>query len=221
MDVSYNSSGSYVEPITEYDIAAATAVKLGQVVKLSAGQVVLAVAGETGAILGIAAEDHSGSAEALNPRANGTRIRIFDSPSAVLQCAAPQNTATGGSTTTFVVSGLSNLADDDLNGGVIKLVSKAAASTNPDAPGTEYPITDFTAATGTITVAAITGGFFAGDICEIYPPAGFQKGNFDATISKLILTASSALPVRVAGRDTDRHLLFFDVALHARANKAS
>lgn len=221
MDISYNNSGSSIEPVNEYSIAAATAVKYGQVVKLAAGLVVLATAGETGAILGVAAEDHGGAADVLNPRANGTRIKVFDSPGAVMQCAAPKATATGGSTTTFVCSGLNSFADDDFNGGVIKLVSKAAASLLVDPIGTEYPVTDFTNATGTFTIAAITGGFVAGDICEVYPPSGFAKGNLDAGISKLILTASAALPIRVNNRDTNRHLLMLEPVLHQRGSKAS
>lgn len=221
MKVAYDLTGSPIPSIREYDIATGTNVALDQVVKLSSNKVVLATAGETSAILGIAAETHGGSADALNPRANGLKIKVLDSPTAVMECPAPRGTATGGSTTTFVVSGFNNFADNDFVGGVIKLVSKVAGSVNVDPIGTEYVVTGSTNATGTFTIAAITGGFSVGDICEIYPPVGFQKGNFDAGISKLVLTASAALPVKVAGRDTARGVVQFEAALHQHGNKMS
>ena len=73
MNTAYNTNGAQVDSVKEYDIATGTAVAVGQVVKLTSGLVVLATAGETNAILGIAMEAHSGAADALNTRSNGTR----------------------------------------------------------------------------------------------------------------------------------------------------
>ena len=52
--------GSVLQTARNYPIDAATEVQAGAVVKLSAGKVVLAAAAETGGLLGIAAEIHSG-----------------------------------------------------------------------------------------------------------------------------------------------------------------
>ncbi|OCZ54315.1 hypothetical protein [Dehalobacter sp. TeCB1] len=222
MKVVYDQSGSQVTAMREYDIATNTAVALDQVVKLSSGKVVLAVAGETSPILGIAAEAHSGSADTLNPRANGLRIKVFDAPTQIYECPAPQVTATGGSTTTFVASTIAGFADNDFVGSKMKLIQKGASSTITDPVGTVYPITGSTAASGTMTTTTtITGGCSAGDIFAIFPPVGFQKGNFDSGISKLVLTASAAIPVRVANSDTDRNTIQFEPALHQHGNKNS
>jgi hypothetical protein len=220
MNVVYDASGSQVAGIKEYDIAAATAVSIGQVVKLTSGKVVLALVGETSPIIGVACEAHPGSADTLNPRANGLKIKVLNSPSAVFECTAPNMTATSGSTTTFVTTAYTGGADSDMVGGKIKLITKGASSTITDPVGTVYPVTGSTAASGTFTTTAtITGGVTAGDIFAIFPPIGFQKGNLDAGISKLVLTASAAIPFMVSDTDTDRNTIQFDAALHQLANK--
>lgn len=189
----------------EYDIAYNTAIAEGQVVKLSEGLVVSAAAGETGAILGVAAEAHSGQADALDPRANGTRIRVYDDPDAVYQCAAPEVTALGGSATTLEVTALKVFAADDFNGGYIKLISKASGSTNTDELGTVRRVTDFSLDNATPTKGVLTvasgGAPYAGDVYALFPPLGFAKGNLDSTKTGLVLTATNNLPLRVVGHD--------------------
>ena len=189
----------------EYDVAADAAINEGQLVKLSGGKVVSAVAAETGALLGVAAETHSGSADALDPRANGKKLLVIDDPDAVFQCAAPQVTASGGTSTTLVFTAGQYFSADDFNGGYVKLVSKASGSTNTDELGAVREITDYavTANTkGTFTLKS-GGAPNAGDVYAVFPPVGFAKGNFDSTISKLVLTASAAIKMQVAGSEVD------------------
>lgn len=81
--------GSVLQTARNYPIDAETVIDAGAVVKLSGGKVVLAAAAETGAILGIAAEFHSGKEDALNLRANGEWIRVCDNPTLIFECAAP------------------------------------------------------------------------------------------------------------------------------------
>lgn len=221
MKPSYDVTGSQVTGIKEYDIDAATAVSIGQVVKLSAGKVVLAAVGETSPILGTAVESHPGTADTLNTRSNGTRIKVYDSPTQVFEGVAPQVTATNGTTTTLVAGAIAGVfADSDFVGGKMKLISKAVASTNTDPLGTVYPITGSTAVSGTFTTTQAAGGAItAGDVFAIFPPVGFQKGNLDAGISKLVLTATAALPIRVSSFDTDKNVIFHDAALHEHGNK--
>lgn len=218
--VSYDVSGAQVGAQKEYDIATGTVVAEGQFVKLTAGKVVLAVVGETSAILGLAAESHSGAADALNVRSNGLKIKVNDSPSAVYETVAPRATATSGSTTTMAATGLAAFADSDFVGGYIKLVSKVAASTNTDPIGTVYPVTGSTAATKLFTFTKTAGGAVtAGDVFEIYPPIGFAKGNLDAGISKYDLTATASISLRTSGFDTDRGVVYMMANLHQSANK--
>ncbi len=196
--------GSVLVSAREYDIASDTVIAEGQVVKLSSGCVTLAAAGETGAILGMAAEGHSGTADVLDPRANGTKILVADDPDAVWQCEAPRITqASSAASATSLIAASDDLAvfaDDDFNGGYVQLVSRAADSTNTDPIGKVRRITDFTAASRTFALES--GGTPAeGDVYAVYPPVGFAKGNLDSARSKLVLTATANLPLKVAGRD--------------------
>lgn len=204
----------------DYNIAAATDIKEGQIVKLTGGLVVLAAAGETAAILGVAKENHSGVADAFNLKNNGRTIRVFDSPATVFEAPAPRATATSGSATTMAATGLAVFADDDFNGGYIRLVSKTATSTNTDPIGKLYEVTDFTAATKLFTVAS-GQTHNVGDVYEIYTPVGFLKGNLDSGISKLVLTTNANTPFKVYGQDFDRGLQLYVAALHINANKQS
>ena len=218
--VSYNASGSAITGQKEYDIATGTVVQEGAFVKLTAGKVVAAVVADTGTLLGVAAERHSGAADALNLRSNGLKIKVNDSPDAVFETTPPRATATSGSTTTMAATGLAAFADSDFIGGYIKLVSKVAASTNTDAIGTVYPVTGSTAATKLFTFTQTAGGAVtAGDIFEIYPPIGFAKGNLDATFSKYDLTATASISVRTSGSDTDKGIVYTMINLHQNANK--
>lgn len=94
--------GGYpTKPYGEYPIAANTAISEGAVVKLSDGKVVLAGEAEEGAILGIAAETHSGTVDDFNARSNGTVIAIYDDPNAVFETASDSGP-------TFTIGGVVN-----------------------------------------------------------------------------------------------------------------
>ncbi len=203
----------------EYDIAYNTAISQGQLVKLSESKVISAVAAETGALLGVAAENHSGTADALDPRANGTKILVIDDPNAIYQCKAPQVTAASGSSTTLVFTAGQYFAADDFNGGYVKLVSKVTDSTNTDKIGQVRKITDYavTASTsGTFTLES-GGTPNAGDVYEVFPPVGFAKGNLDSAKSGLVLSASASLPLRVIGNDLGADKINVQIKKHALA----
>lgn len=214
-------TGSEPPVVGEYDIAKTTVIKKGQVVALSAGKVVAQAVAGTGAILGIAAEGHSGSSQALNPRDNGTKILVQDSPSAVFESEAPVITATGGTDSTIVsTSGLSaSFADNDFIGGYAKLISKGESSSNTDAIGTLYPITDSDASAQELTISTAGGAVTAGDKFVIFPPYGFAKGNLDSDKANLVLSATASIPFRVCGRDMQREKVYLYSALHFYGNK--
>lgn len=201
----------------EYDIASSTEIKEGQVVKLSEGLVVAAATTETGAILGIAAENHSGSADALDPRANGTKILVIDDPQLVMASPVAEVTATGGSATTVTASTLGAYSGDDWNGGFMKLVSKASGSTNTDKIGTIKRITDYSyASSGTVSTFTVASGGTAnsGDKYELYPPMGLAKGALDSGIQKWVNTGVSLTSLKVCGHNFDEKLILLKAASH-------
>ena len=182
----------------EYDVACNTAISEGQLVKLSEGLVVGADENETGAILGIAAENHSGKIDAIDPRADGKKIFVIDDPSVVMQCKAPEVTATAGTETTLQAEGLGNFSDGDFNGGYVKLISKAEDSENTDVIGQVRRIEGFASGAFKLEKGGAPG---KGDVYALFPPIGFAKGDLGAERASLALTATADLPVMVMGRD--------------------
>ena len=201
--------GSVLQTARNYPIDAATVIDAGAVVKLSGGKVVLAAAAETGAILGIAAEFHSGTEDALNLRANGKWILICDNPTLIFECAAPTSKAASGSATTIVPETGdvdAAAADDAFNNAVLVLKSKAASSTNTDALGTQIVVTDY-AKTGTVMTKASGGAPSAGDVYEVYPVIGAAIGGVASLGDKrlgITLKTVGATKLRCIGHDYER-----------------
>ena len=177
--------------------------------KLSGGKVVLAAAAETGGILGIAAEFHSGTEDALNLRANGTKILVCDNPTLIFECTAPTIKAASGSATTIVPATGdvdASAADDAFNNAVLVLRSKAASSTNTDAVGTQIVVTDY-AKTGTVMTKASGGAPSAGDVYEVYPVIGAAIGGVASLGDKrlgITLKTVGATKLRCIGHDYER-----------------
>ena len=204
-----------------YPIASSTAISAGQVVKLSAGLVVSADAAQTGAILGVAAENHPGAADTLNPRANGTELLVYDSPELIFECPAPVIAAASGSATTIVPKSGdvdSTSADDSFNNCVLVLIAKAAASANTDPVGKRITVADY-AKSGTVITKASGGTPSAGDRYEVYPVIGAAVGgiaSLDATAKrKLVVTAKGATKLKCVGHDFDRHMIRLMAVEHA------
>lgn len=201
--------GSVLQTARNYPIDAATVIDAGAVVKLSGGKVVLAAAAESGGILGIAAEFHSGKEDALNLRANGEWIRVCDNPTLIFECAAPMIKAASGSATTIVPETGdvdAAAADDAFNNAVLVLKSKAASSTNTDAVGTQIVVTDY-AKTGTVMTKASGGAPSAGDVYEVYPVIGAAIGGVASLGDKrlgITLKTVGATKLRCIGHDYER-----------------
>lgn len=201
MKLYQKADGGVLSSAREYDIAQTTDIKEGALVKIVAGLVV--ACDGTSAPIGVAAETHSGVADALNPRNDGTKILVHDAPDAIFRCAAPRAAATGGTATTVTFSTLAAFADDDFIGGYLKLVKKGASSTNADAIGTVKRITDSVYVTsGTVTTLTVASGATAceGDEFEIYPPFGFKKAALDSGKQKIVLTSTASSKLKVVGR---------------------
>lgn len=201
--------GSVLQTARNYPIDATTEIQAGAVVKLSGGKVVLAAAAETGDILGIAAEFHSGKEDALNLRANGKWILVCDNPTLIFECAAPMIKAASGSATTIVPATGdvdASAADDAFNNAVLVLRRKAASSTNTDAVGTQIVVTDY-AKTGTVMTKASGGAPGAGDVYQVYPVIGAAIGGIASLGDKrlgITLKTVGATKLRCIGHDYER-----------------
>ena len=191
-----------------YPIAYNTAISAGTVVKLSGGLVVQAAANETAAILGIAAENHPGTADALNLRANGTEILVYDNPELVFECPAPTFAASGGSATTVTAasSAVASSTADIFNGGF--LVSPK---------GTKRAITDYAQASSTSTFTVPSGETAANnDVYTCYPPVGFITGwRLNTTFDGVILSNTGLSNIKVVGYDFERKMVRLMAVLHA------
>jgi hypothetical protein len=155
----------------------------------------------------------------LNIRANGLKILVSDSPTAIYEQAAPQITATSGSNVLITATGMAAFQDNDFVGGKAKIISKATASANTDPVGTVY---DISASDGTnkgLTIAA-SGAVTADDVFAIFPPVGFDRAELGTGSQAIVLTATTnSMCVKVAGMDTDRNTVQIEAALHTFGNK--
>ena len=207
-----NAGGHVGLSARNYPVEATAAISAGQVVKLSGGLVVCADTAETGPILGIAAENHSGAEDVMNRRANGTEILVYDDPALIFECPAPVFEAASGTGNTIVPKDgevNADAPDDAFNGAVVRLAEKGPDSQNTAAVGTAVRITDY-AADGTVMTKE--SGFIpsAGDKFELYPQIGGTVGGICALNqerTKLVLTAGGLTKIRCIGHDFDRHML--------------
>lgn len=202
-----DANGAVLHSAREYDIAPETAVVAGQVVKLVQGKVVPALAGETGAILGVADENHSGTPDALNERANGKKVLVKDAPAAVYACAAPRLTATGGTATTVTAANVAAFQANAFVGGFVK---------GPE--GYLRAITASNVEGGTLTLTVEEGEVpEAGMQYVLFPPAGFTGGNLSDDGTKLVLTGTAELPLQVVGRLEGENLIKLTAIKHLLA----
>ena len=122
--------------------------------------------------IGVAANAHAAN--------SGTGIKVITNPDAVFALESTNIiTATGGSTTTFVVNGLLPATNDLWNGGMLKVVSCAA---DPSMNGKMIPITDSTGIGGTLTFATQQAAFAANDTAYLCPgPLAIGEFGWDLT----------------------------------------
>jgi len=159
-------SGNKTPQIMELPIASAGVVEKGECVLFTPGTGVASVVGTDfdHAWLGVAMEDHDGTTDG---RQSGELIKVSVSPTAVYKLKSTAViTATGGSTSTFVVSGLLPQTDNLWIGSYLEVKTCAADSS---LVGEMIPITDSTGSTGRLTFATQKSAFAAGDTAVLHP----------------------------------------------------
>lgn len=202
-------SGAVLQSEREYDIAADTNIMVGALVKLDKGLVVKAAEAETGALIGITAEGHTGVEDALNPRNNGTKIIVRDAPGAIFACPAPVVEAISGSNATTVkFTATTGAGANAFDGGYIK-----------DKTGAVRRITTGTESAGTVTLTVESGDTVAvGDKVVLYPPVGCTKLAVGSDATTMLATKAGATSVQVVGRYEATDEILVMAVKHTLAN---
>jgi hypothetical protein len=209
----YDLSGNKTPQIKEMVIPMATAIELGEMVLNTPGTGIAVVAGTDfdDPALGAAMQEHAAN--------SGTNIKVSVSPTAVYSLK-PRNviTATGGSTTTFVVAGLLPQTDDLWNGGYIQVVTCAA---DPTMIGKLIKITDCTGATGTLTFATQGAAFASGDTAYLCPgplAIGSFGWDLDANGTEVDWDTSGGEALVLVDVDPDTFTTYWMLRLHQFGN---
>ena len=168
------------------------AIKRGQTVSLVDG---MAEASSTAPFIGVAAADHSGKPDPLNPGSDAVYIPVIVSPDAVYECDPQYITFTsGGTATTAIVTGsaLASTPTADLIGSRIVCVSKGALSANKDGIGAIRAVTNYADATKTLSVEA--GGVIGdGDVYAFIPKLNFGRMSMDAGCESPVISSTSSI----------------------------
>lgn len=157
----YELNGSKTVFPSKLYIPTATAVKQGAVVKFTPGTGVEVAAGTDldDPSIGVAIAEHAAN--------SGTEIKVSISPTAVYRHRCSNViTATGGSTTTFVCSGLLPQVDHLWKGGMLEIVN---CQNDSSLNGKKIPISDSTGSTGALTIGTQPVALQSGDTVRICP----------------------------------------------------
>ena len=129
-----------------------------------------------GKYIGVAAEDHSGKEDILNPRANGNKIRIDITKDAVYSVPMMKLTAVAdGSPITFVCEG--GFITGNHTTFSLMLISKGEGSTNTDAVGSIRKIDYVNTSSSNYVYEIETGSTpCIGDVYALVPYVGFKGG---------------------------------------------
>lgn len=176
-EYAYDLSGCTYPVKTKVKVANANDIRMGELIKLLApaagvlGGDVESLTTTYTSIAGVACEDKV---------ANDGKVAmdIFSSPTAVFAVDAIVTTANGNSgsgtwNSTDLISGTTTGSDDLLNGGLIKIKTKAANTTMTANVGDIVNITDYDAVSSSDGIISVAVGTpISGDVAYLFPPKG-------------------------------------------------
>ncbi|MCK9602111.1 MAG: hypothetical protein M0R06_23905 [Sphaerochaeta sp.] len=213
-EYAYDLSGCSYPVIKEFDIADATGIYKGELVRFTSGYIVTGGTDYTTPYLGVAAEAKTASD-------GKTRIKVYCSPSAVFKADPIETTVTATpSTTTWTDStAILNSTNDTANGGKLKIKSLVAGHTGTYVPGKIIPITDYTTSAIVCAAASFPGSTTVGDIALFFPPIG-DLGVTPSATNGLTLTwaATDGTALEVVDHDLDNDKVFVTIKLHQFSN---
>ncbi|MGE5328005.1 MAG: hypothetical protein ACM3KR_00655 [Deltaproteobacteria bacterium] len=176
-EYAYDLSGVTYPVEGLHDVLDANDIRKGELIKLLApgasvlgGRVTSLTATYT-AIAGVAAEDKVASDGKV-------KMKIYKSPSACFRVDAIVTTANANSgsgtwSSTDLISGTTTGSDDLLNGGKIKIKTKATSTTLTKNVGDIIDITDYDAVNSSDGVISVAVGTpISGDVAYLFPPIG-------------------------------------------------
>jgi len=207
---SYNMVGEK-NVLKEFDVADATAVKLGELVRVTDGKVVAGGTDYTTPYAGIAAE-------AKTANDGKVRILVYCSPFQVFEVDPIYTEVSASASGTVWTDSvyLLNTTADKANGGYLVIKGKAAAATGTFKVGDKIAITD--SATNTLT-GVFAGNTTIGDSALLFPPIGAVGITASATNGlTLVWAATSGTALQVVGHDFKRNKLLVMIKLHQFSN---
>lgn len=176
-EYAYDLSGCTYPVMGNEDVLDANDIRKGELIKLLApgagvlGGRVTSLTTTYTSIAGVAAEDKVSNDGKI-------KMKIYKSPTACFKVDAITTTANANSgsgtwSSTDLVSGTTTGSDDLLNGGKIKIKTKAAGSTMTVNVGAVVNITDYDAVNSSDGVISVAVGTpISGDVAYLFPPVG-------------------------------------------------
>lgn len=210
----YDLSGCAYPVMENFDIADATAITKGELVRFTDGYIVAGGTDYTTPYTGVAAESKAANDGKL-------RIKVYVSPTAVFKVDPIVTTVTATPSTTVWTDStiLLNTTADIANGGKLKIKGKASGATGTFLVGKVIPVVD--SATNTLTGAAASfpGSTTVGDSAYFFPAINKLGATASAT-NGLTLTwaATSGTALRVVDHDLDNNKVLVQIKLHSFAN---
>jgi len=215
---SHDLNGSKVPFIKRLPIPTETAIDQGEIIDFTpaTGVVVLADPDDfDDPAAGVALYAHAAN--------SGTLIPVSASPTAVYRHKCNKIlTATGGSTTTFVVATLVPTTDNLWIGGMLEVVTCAADSSMI---GKKIPITDSTGTGGTLTFDTQPAAFAAGDTAKLCPgPLAIRTTAWNLTDDALDVdwaeNTTTGESLILVDADPANMIAYFMIRLHRFANSS-
>lgn len=195
----------------DFDVADATAIIKGELVRFTDGYVVAGGTDYTTAYLGVAAESKTAND-------GKTRIRVYCSPTAVFKVDPITTTVTASPSATVWTDStvLLNSTADIANGAKLKIKSLAASATGTYTVGKVIPITD--SATNTLT-GSFPGNTTVGDKALLFPAIGKLGATASATNgTSIVWAATSGTALLVVDHDLINDKVLVMIKLHAFVN---
>ena len=210
----YDLSGAAAPVIKAFDVADATAIKKGEILRLTDGYLVAGGTDYTTDYIGVACNDKTASD-------GQTRMKVYCSPTAVYRVPAIVTTVTATPSTTTWTDTVTilNTTNDMANGGKLKIKGLAATHTGTYVVGKIIPITDYTTSAIVCAAASFPGNTTVGDSAYFFPPIGLL-GTTPSATNALTLTfpATSGTALRVIDHDLDNNMVEVMIVLHEFVN---
>ena len=197
----YSLTGANVPVIKEFDTYNTEKIEKGDVLFLDIGK--KATKSNSGNVLGVSAETHSGKEDILNERSNKDKIRVDITAGGVYSVAPLLLTAVqDGSTGSFFCS--DENVDYSVEGFKLVLVEKAEGSENTDNIGDVRNVSFGSPEEGKINMSISAGGKTCkGDVYAMYPAVG-TEGYYNENGGNFIITNGTGICIVAVGANIEK-----------------